>query len=193
MRKLTFAVFLSALFTSPLSMAQIVGLKTNLLYGMVTKTPNLGIEFAIQEKSTFEVWGAYNPWNLNGHSNNNKKIVHWIIEPEWKHWFCSAFNGHYIGLHGLGSHYNISQTEVPFMFDKKYRYQGYLVGGGVSYGYQWILGKRWNLEASIGFGGAYMNYNKYECQRCGFEIEKDKRRIYFGPTKANISVIYIIK
>lgn len=193
MRKLTFAVLLSALITTPLSMAQKVGVKTNLLYGIATKTPNLGIEIALQEKNTLNISGGYNPWNLDGRHNDNKKMVHWVIQPEWKYWFCSVFNGHYIGLHGLGSYYNINKTEVPLMFDKKYRYQGYLLGGGISYGYQWILGKRWNIEASIGLGAAYMNYDKYECKNCGFRIEKDKQKIYFGPTKASISIIYIIK
>ena len=63
---------------------------------------------------------------------------------------------------------------------------------GISYGYSWILGKRWNIEATIGFGYAYSNYDKYDCATCGrFKGSQDKH--YFGPTKAGISLIYIIK
>lgn len=54
------------------------------------------------------------------------------------------------------------------------------------------LGKRWNLEATIGLGYIYTQYDKYECATCGkFKGNKDKH--YFGPTKAGISLIYIIK
>ena len=55
-----------------------------------------------------------------------------------------------------------------------------------------FLGKRWNLEATIGLGYIYTQYDKYECATCGkFKGNKDKH--YFGPTKAGISLIYIIK
>ena len=54
------------------------------------------------------------------------------------------------------------------------------------------MGKRWNLEATIGLGYIYTTYDKYECVTCGkFKGSNDKH--YFGPTKAGISLIYIIK
>ena len=41
-------------------------------------------------------------------------------------------------------------------------------------------------------GYIYTNYDKYECATCGkFKGSQDKH--YFGPTKAGISLIYIIK
>lgn len=194
MRKLTSAIILATLLaiTTPLR-GQKAGIKMNLLYGIVTKTPNLGIELSLNEKNTIDLWSGYNPWNHDGKKNDNKKIVHWIVQPEWKYWFCSSFNGHFIGIHGLGAFYNINKTEVPHLFDKNYRYEGYLAGGGISYGYHWILGKRWNLEASLGIGAAHMKYDIFQCQNCGFKKEKNKQKTYYGPTKASVSIIYIIK
>lgn len=83
---------------------------------------------------------------------------------------------------------------IPFQGKETadHRYQGWATGLGISYGYSWILGKRWNIEATIGFGYAYSNYDKYDCATCGrFKGSQDKH--YFGPTKAGISLIYIIK
>ena len=72
------------------------------------------------------------------------------------------------------------------------RYEGWATGIGISYGYTWILGKRWNLEANIGAGYIYTKYDKYECKTCG-RFKGNQKKHYFGPTKAGISLIYIIK
>ena len=44
------------------------------------------------------------------------------------------------------------------------------VGGGMSYGYQFILGRYWNLELNIGVGYARLKYDKYECRTCGEKV-----------------------
>lgn len=175
--------------------AQKVSLKTNLFYGAYTYTPNLGIELSVGKRSTFEIAGGYNPWDLNGTSETNKKLVHWIGQMEYRYWFCQKFNGHFLGAHILGSEYNISQHKLPLLFgsgSENYRFQGWGAGAGLSYGYQFILGRRWNLELNAGIGYARLQYDKYECRTCGEKVGSEKRN-YFGPTKAGISLIYIIK
>ena len=39
------------------------------------------------------------------------------------------------------------------------RYDGSLYGVGISYGYQWIISKRWSMEATIGVGYARLKYD----------------------------------
>lgn len=56
--------------------SQQVAIKTNLLYGAYTLTPNLGLELALGNSSTLGFGGGYNPWNLEGSVENNKKLVH---------------------------------------------------------------------------------------------------------------------
>lgn len=79
-----------------------------------------------------------------------------------------------------------------FTFDdlKDFRYKGHFYGGGVSYGYQFVLGRHWNLGATIGLGYAYVRYKKYECEECGDMLEKSNKN-YWGPTKAALNLIYI--
>lgn len=185
------------LFFSPRTMsAQDVVVKTNLLYGAYTFTPNLGLEIGLSNKMTLDISGGYNWFNLKGDEKENKKKVHWLVQPELRLWTCEKFNGHFFGLHLLGGQYNISKHKLPLLLGKdsqQYRYEGWAAGAGLSYGYQWLLSKRWSIEATIGAGYAYMSYDKYLCNKCGEKLEQNQKRHYVGPTKAGINIIYIIK
>jgi len=181
-------------------------LRTNLIYwaAIVPQvTPNFGVELGITPKITLNLIGAYNPWNLKGTADNNKKMVHWIVEPEVKYWFCERFNGASVGVHLIYSQFNVGGYDIPLLFKKKYtdpytkivydvRDQGSAYGGGVSYNYHWILNKHFGVEFSLGVGFLYMQYTRYECVHCGAEIGPFKRS-YMGPTKLGINLIYVIK
>jgi putative salt-induced outer membrane protein YdiY len=75
---------------------------------------------------------------------------------------------------------------------QEHRFQGWLAGAGLTYGYQFYLAPRWSLEASLGIGYAYLDYDKYYCEECGKVISRDNKN-YFGLTQAGISLIYFIK
>lgn len=165
--------------------AQEVAVKTNLLYDATT-TLNLGLEVGLGSRMTLDISGNYNPWRFH-----NYRLKHGLIQPELRYWTCEKFNGHFFGLHGFYGKYNVGG--LPFNSNMKHnRYQGHLFGGGISYGYQWILSDRWNLEASLGVGYARLKDKKYPCASCG-EMLKEGHHNYFGPTKAAVSIIYIIK
>ena len=173
----------------------VVGIKTNLLYGGLTFTPNLGVEIGLGKRTTLDVSAGYNPWNLGGCTNDNKKLVHFIIQPEFRYFLCDRFNGHFFGIHAIYSMYNIGGHELPLLFgsgSKKYRYQGNAYGGGISYGYQLMLGTHWNLEFQAGVGYARLIHDKYNARKCG-ELQPSSNRNYFGLTKLGITLIYIIK
>lgn len=171
--------------------AQKIAVKTNLLYD-ATSTLNLGAEYAVADRWSLQISGNYNPWTFS----DNRKMKHWLIQPEARYWLCEAFNGHFFGVHAHYAQYNWGGMLFPWgpSVDNlsRYRYEGWLAGGGVSYGYQWILGKHWNLEASLGLGYAYLKYDKHECRKCGDKIGTEKKN-YLGPTQAAVSIIYIIK
>ena len=62
----------------------------------------------------------------------------------------------------------------------------------MSWGHQWILSNRWNLEVNLGGGYARIHYRKYPCVQCG-ELLDEGDTNYFGVTKAAVSLIYVIK
>lgn len=172
--------------------AQQVALKTNLLYGAVTLTPNLGLEVGLGKRTSLDLRAGYNPWNLKGSSDNNKKLVHLLAQPEFRWWTCERFNGHFFGVHGLFSHYNVGGHKIPLLFEREYRYEGYAYGGGISYGYHLMLSPRWGVEFNVGAGYARLDYDKFACEKCGDKLASASKD-YFGPTKAGITLVFIIK
>ena len=171
--------------------AQVAAVKTNLLYDAAANV-NLGLEFGLAPKWTLDLSADYNGWRID-----NKTWKHWFVQPEARYWFCDTFSKHFIAFHAIGGQYNVGHighgfeflgTDLRKLADN--RYQGWGVGGGIAYGYDWILGKHWNLEAEIGIGYVYLNYDVYKCQTCGRKIGEGHHN-YFGPTKAAINLVYI--
>ena len=160
-------------------------IKTNALY-WATTTPNLGFEVELAKKLTLDVSGNYNPWEFG----NDRQLKHWLVQPELRYWLCERFNGSFFGLHGHYGEMNVSN--LNFLGLGHDRYEGNFYGAGISYGYQWLISKRWSMEATIGVGYAHLKYDKYasnnKCEKLGH-----KNRNYFGPTKVGLSFIYIIK
>lgn len=167
-----------------------IAAKSNLLYDATT-TINLGAEFSLGKKTTFEIPFNLNPWTFS----DNKKIKHWMVQPELRFWSCEVFNGFFWGIHAHGGQFNVGGIDLPFdLFPelKDHRYEGYFYGGGLGIGYQWLLGKRWNLELGVGAGYARIHYDKFRCEHCGEKIKSDVSN-YFGPDRIAVSLIYIIR
>lgn len=182
-------VLISLVFSIPM-FAQHFALKNNLLYD-ATLTPNLSMEIGMAKRITLDIGVGYNPFEFK----NNRQFKHWLAQPELRFWTCEKFNGTFFGIHAHGGEFNISNLKLPFdMYPKlqENRYEGYFYGGGISIGHQWVLGKHWNLEASIGGGYARIHYDKYDCGECGPKIESSVYN-YFGVTRATLSIIYILR
>lgn len=169
--------------------AQHVAIKTNLLYD-ATATVNLGLEVGLGQKFSLDVSGDYNDWP----AYNGMQWKHWLVQPELRYWKCDRFNGHFFGLHALGGEYDVYNVKLPFGLypgaaDGDYR--GSFVGGGLSYGYQWLIGQRWNLEATIGVGYMYTKYDRYADPDSDVK-QRSGSKNYIGPTKVGISIMFLI-
>lgn len=176
-----------------LALGQKLALKTNILSDALLN-PNIGIEVAISPRWTLDIPVSFNAWNLS----HSRRWKHWTVQPGARYWLCNTFAGHFLGAHAHGGQYNIGgiHNDIKFLgtdFSKltDTRFQGWFVGAGVSYGYAWILGKHWNLEAEIGVGWSYTRYDRFRCANCGKEIESGKSHNYVGPTKAAINLVYV--
>ncbi len=170
--------------------AQDLAIKNNLIYD-ASLTPNLGLEVALTRKTTLNVAAGYNPFKLG----DLKKFKHWLVQPEYRYWFCEKFNGGFVGAHLHGGEFSIANIKLPFGFLSQFEnhmYEGYFYGGGVNVGYQWILSKKWSMEAVIGAGYARIEAEKFPCAVCGDRIKKDSYN-YFGPTKIAFSFIYFLR
>lgn len=191
-------IFLAFVFVCPTtSVAQSqsrpeIAFKSNILYDAIA-TPNIGIEIKTAPQWTFEVTGNLNCWNIN-----NRRWKQLSIQPEVRYWLCESYSGHFFGAHLIGGQYNFGNLPVDFAFLgthfsvlQENRLQGWMGGAGLAYGYSWILGKHWNLEAELGFGWIYTRYDKFKCATCSKKLETKHPHNYVGPTKAAINLVYL--
>lgn len=181
--------------------AQKVAMKTNMLY-WASATPNIGLEFALADRWTMEIAGGYNPWTFN--KEDNLKAKHWLVTPEVRYWFCESFHGHFIGINANYTQFNISGMPMPNLFVNlctnapspesfcDARIAGWAVGAGLTYGYQFLISPRWNLELTAGFGWWYTEYDRFESRKCGM-FEQAVYKHALGPTSLGVSFIYLIK
>ena len=149
-----------------------------------------GVSYAIGNKSTVELTGSLRPWKREEKYVNR----YWLIQPEYKYWTCQKFNGFFWGTYLNGAQFNIGGKKLPFgIFAglKKYRYEGWLAGGGISAGYHWMLNDHWNIETSLGVGYDFIRYKQYNCvKKCAGLRDKGDYH-YIGPSKASISLVYL--
>ena len=167
-----------------------VGVKTNLLY-LATTTPNLAVEFGLARRWTLDIAAGLNPWDLNSRKGG---IRHGLVQPEVRYWFCQRFEKHFIGLHGLYGQYEIADINIPIIKKdlRGERYNGWGAGAGVSYGYHLPMSSRWAWEFTVGAGYVYFEYDRYRCGDCDKKLGREAKH-YFGPTKAGVSLIFMIK
>lgn len=188
-----YVFLLSLLLCGPFVKAQDVALKSNLLYD-ATATINIGAEVGFSPRWTLDVSGNFNGWTMS----HERRWKHWMLQPEARYWLCQRFGGHFLGVEAHGGQFNVGGlknsinflgTHVSRLSDE--RFQGWFVGTGVTYGYAWMLGRHWNLEAEIGLGYSYTHYDTYQCAGCSKKMEEGRHHNYYGPTKAALSLVYI--
>ena len=161
-------------------------LRSNLLVPAL----NLGIEVPIGKHWSV---GAdyYFPWIWPKKDNKNCfEFLGWGIEG--RYWFGknrTAFDrlkGHSVGLYGYVGYYD---------FERNFHgHQGEFVNVGVDYTYAMAVGKRKQLhfEFSLGVGYIYSEARQYTVIEANGPLISDKvtKKVgYFGPTKANISLV----
>lgn len=165
-------------------------LKTNLVYGAAWMTPNLSAEVALSPHSTLALSYSNNPWGWKRRSrDDNTKLLHGVVLPEYRYWFGERFKGHFVGAHALYAEYNVSGRTVPTLFEKDYRYQGTAFGGGLSYGYSLPLSPHWSVEFTAGVGVAKMKYDRFTCRTCDDRGERIEGT-WVGPTRLGVNVVW---
>lgn len=164
-------------------------MKTNVLSAL-TATVNLGAEAALSERWSMDISGSYNAWDLDEY----RKQRQWQVMPEARYWLCETFNGHFLAAHVLCGEFNMADPFFPFSLYRSLResrYEGWMYGAGVGYGYHWILSPRWSLEGEIGIGYVGTKHEQYECVRCGTLLGEGFSN-NFAITRLSVSVVFMI-
>lgn len=178
----------------------VAALKTNLLYDAVTAL-NFAVEVPFNEHFSI-LYEHHCPWWL---SNNNKYCLEFLsFGGEFRWWFAprprpasegrkqrDALMGHFLGVYGWGG-----KSDIQWGRDFGC-YQFDFMSAGLTYGYAVPVGKYLNLEFSLSAGYARIPYQHYIPTEDWQILVRDDAKAgtlhYFGPTKAEISLVIPIR
>lgn len=160
--------------------------RNNFLYDAAL-VPNIGAEVYLGGGWSLEGTWAYAWWKDDG------KHDYWRIyggELDVRRWFGRAaeakpLTGHHLGLYGQIFTYDFELGDTGNL--SKFSY-----GWGFEYGYALPIGRRLNLDFSLGIGYIGGDYKKYEPVDECYVWRADKSRHWFGPTKAEITLAWLI-
>ena len=156
-----------------------MALKTNMLYDVLA-VPNIGVEFYLGKNWSISGNWMYGWWKKKsslGKKANEKPLT-----------------GHHIGIYGQA-----------FTYDFEWGGKGYMGGepggtlwdktnyaAGVEYGYSLPVANRLNIDFTLGvgyWGGKYYEYIPLDGH---YVWQATKKRHWFGPTKAEISLVWLL-
>ena len=172
-----------------------MSLKTNLLYDAALVS-NIGAEFYLGKGWSVGANWMYAWWN------SNKRHNYWRIyggELDIRKYFgrraqTKPLTGHHLGIYGQA-----------FTYDFETGHKGYIGGKpggtlwdklnyaiGVEYGYSLPISRRLNLDFTLGVGYWGGEYHEYIPSDGHYVWQSTKQRHWFGPTKAEVSLIWLI-
>lgn len=165
-----------------------LAVRTNMLFDAAL-IPNIGVEVYLGRN-----WSLAGMWNYSWWKNDN---VHWYEQTyggyfEARRYFgpqadLKPHSGHHLSAYFQMMTYDMETGNRGYQAPHKWTY-----GGGVNYGYTIPIGKRLNLDFALGvgyLGGKYYEYIPID--NC-YVWQATKLRRYFGPTTAEISLVWLI-
>ncbi len=164
----------------PTADAQRVALKTNVL-DWATISPNLALEVRLDRRFTLDLSATANPITRQ---IAGTKFTHFRFQPELRYWFSRPMVHHFLGVNLMGSFYNVK-------FNNNY-YDGDLCALGLSYGYVVVLGRHWNMEATLGVGYGHLRARQYTDTA---NIPEEPNFRFWAPmaTRLGLSFSYVFK
>lgn len=164
-----------------------LSLKTNFVEWAVF-APNASVEYGLAKHWSVDLDAGFNGWNRP----NNKKYRFMHATGEVRYWTDEVFHKGFWGIHATAGSFNINKVKTLFFpFEKDYRYQGTFYSLGVGYGRRWNIDGHWDIEAEVGFGYYYANYNRYNCETCGAKLDENKKG-FLAPTKVAVNLVYTL-
>lgn len=172
-----------------------MSLQTNMLYDALA-VPNLGIEFYLGKGFSIDANWMYAWWH------SDPSHVYWRTyggDIALRKWFGRSakekpLTGHHLGLYGqiltydfaFGGLGQIGGIPTGAIWDKA----NYAIG--LEYGYSVPIGRRLNLDFTLGAGYFTGEYHEYLPQDGCYVWQSTKQRHWIGPTKAEISLVWLL-
>lgn len=164
-----------------------VALRTNLLYDAAL-IPNLGVEVNLGRQWTvgadyvgtwFSSDSRHRYWQCYGGYVSLRR--YFGSQFQQRH-----FTGHHVGVYGLGLTYDVE------FGGRGYQAPRLGFGGGVEYGWSARIGRRFNIDLSIGLGFQGGEYKKYIPQDGQYQWCATENLHWWGPTRAEVSLKWLL-
>jgi hypothetical protein len=164
-----------------------MSVKTNMLYDAAI-VPNVGVEFYLGKNFSINGNWMYSWWK------SDKVAWYWRTyggDLAVRYWFGKAANekpltGHHVGLYGQIVTYDFEVGGRGYLGDR------WSYGAGAEYGYSLPVKPRLNIDFNIGVGYLGGEYKEYLPIDGHYVWQVTKRRHWFGPTKAEISLTWLL-
>ena len=159
-------------------------------------TPNLGVEFYLGKNFSITADWMYAWWK------SDARQWYWRVyggDLAFRKWLGrkaaqKPLTGHHIGVYAQALTYD-------FLWNDKGSIAG-LPGGnifdsahcavGIEYGYSLPVGRRLNIDFTLGIGYMWGKYYEYTPIDNCYVWQATKKRKWIGPTKAEISLVWLI-
>ncbi len=172
-----------------------MGLKTNMLYDAML-IPNIGADIYIGKG-----WSLTADW-MYGWWDRDRTHYYWRAYGGTlgaRRWFGrkaaeKPLTGHHLGVYAGAVTYDFELGGTGYMGGKPHGtlWERCNFIGGVEYGYSLPVARRLNIDFTIGIGYLGGKYYKY-VPKDGFYMWQSTHRLHwFGPTKAEISLVWLI-
>ena len=164
-----------------------IAAKTNMLYDLGI-VPNVGLEFYLGKNFSVAGNWMYSWWK------SDKVAWYWRTyggDLAVRYWFGKAaqekpLTGHHVGLYGQIVTYDFEVGGRGYLGDR------WSYGAGAEYGYSLPVKPRLNIDFNIGVGYLGGEYKEYLPIDGHYVWQVTKRRHWFGPTKAEISLTWLL-
>lgn len=172
-----------------------MGLKTNMLYDALA-LPSLGAEFYVGKNWSVGANWFYGWWDVN------RRHRYWRAyggDINVRRWFGKAaeekpLTGHHLGVYAGVVTYDFEFGGKGYMggLPRKTLWDRCNYMAGVEYGYSLPVGRRLNIDFTIGVGYLGGKYLEYKPKGKRYIWQSTKRLNWFGPTKLEVSLVWLI-
>ena len=160
--------------------------RTNMLYDAAL-TPTIGVDFHLGRNWTLGANWSYAWWHKDSWSYYHR-VYGGDINLR-KYFGASArrrpLSGHHIGVYAQALTYDFEYGSTGYLSELSY-------GGGLEYGYSLPVSRTLNIDFSIGCGYLGGEYKVYDPIDDHYVWRETRQRHWYGPTKAEISLVWNI-
>ena len=184
-------------FNSPIKQGRnfYMALKTNMLYDILA-LPSLSAEFYLGKNFSAVANWTYGWWDTD-RTHRYWRAYGGDLAVRW--WFGKKasekpLTGHHLGIYGGILTYDFEFGGTGYMGGLPHEtlWNRSLRMAGVEYGYSLPIGRRINIDFTIGIGYLGGKYIKYIPDGGRYLWQSTHKINWFGPTKAEISLVWLI-